>query len=225
MAKDDSELVSFVVPTGNFGNVLAGYYAKRMGLPIDKLVIGTNENDILHRFFSKGEYHRTELIETYSPSMDIQISSNFERYLFDLAGNSAETLQRWMDDFERRGKLTLEGDLLKQAQSDFASARVSDEEIVRTVRDFHLETGYLLDPHTAVGVRAAEKTDLQTPVICLACAHPSKFGETVRKALGTEPELPEELAALEKLETNSKTIPAVTERIKNEILETLAAQS
>ena len=225
VAKDDSELVSFVVPTGNFGNVLAGYYAKRMGLPIDKLVIGTNENDILHRFFSKGEYHRTELIETYSPSMDIQISSNFERYLYDLAGNSAETLQRWMDDFERRGKLTLESDLLKQAQSDFASARVSDEEIVMTIRDFHLETGYLLDPHTAVGVKAVEKTDLQTPVICLACAHPAKFGETVRKALGTEPKLPEELAALEKLETNSKTIPAVTERIKNEILETLAAQS
>ncbi|MDP7047243.1 MAG: threonine synthase [SAR324 cluster bacterium] len=225
VAKDDSELVSFVVPTGNFGNVLAGYYAKRMGLPIDKLVVGTNENDILHRFFSKGEYHRTELIETYSPSMDIQISSNFERYLFDLAGNSAETLQRWMDDFERRGKLTLESDLLKQAQSDFASARVSDEEIVMTIRDFHLETGYLLDPHTAVGVKAVEKTDLQTPVICLACAHPAKFGETVRKALGTEPEPPEELAALEKLETNSKTIPAVTERIKSEILETLAAQS
>ncbi|MED5403056.1 MAG: threonine synthase [SAR324 cluster bacterium] len=224
VAKDDSELVSFVVPTGNFGNVLAGYYAKRMGLPIDKLVVGTNENDILHRFFSKGEYHRTELIETYSPSMDIQISSNFERYLFDLAGNSAETLQRWMDDFERRGKLTLESDLLKQAQSDFASARVSDEEIVRTIRDFHLETGYLLDPHTAVGVKAVEKTDLQTPVICLACAHPAKFGETIRKALGTEPEPPEELAALEKLETNSKTIPAVTERIKSEILETLAAQ-
>jgi threonine synthase len=157
--------------------------------------------------------------------MDIQISSNFERYLYDLAGNSAETLQRWMDDFERRGKLTLESDLLKQAQSDFASARVSDEEIVMTIRDFHLETGYLLDPHTAVGVKAVEKTDLQTPVICLACAHPAKFGETVRKALGTEPEPPEELAALEKLETNSKTIPAVTERIKSEILETLAAQS
>ena len=225
VAKDDSELVSFVVPTGNFGNVLAGYYAKRMGLPIDKLVIGTNENDILHRFFSKGEYHRTELKETYSPSMDIQISSNFERYLFDLADNSAVKLQRWMEDFERTGKLTIEGELLKIAQSDFVSARVGDEEIVRTIRNFHQQTGYLLDPHTAVGVNAAEKTDIQTPVICLACAHPAKFGETIRKALGTEPELPEELAVLENMETNCKTIPAVTERIKNEILETLEAQS
>jgi threonine synthase len=225
VAKDDSEQVSFVVPTGNFGNVLAGFYAKRMGLPIDKLVIGTNENDILHRFFSKGEYHRTELKETYSPSMDIQISSNFERYLFDLAGNSAEKLQHWMEEFDRSGKLTIEGELLKNAQKDFVSARVGDEEIVRTIRDFHQQTGYLLDPHTAVGVKAAEKTELQTPVICLACAHPAKVGETVRTALGPEPELPEELAVLEKLETHSKTIPAVTERIKKEILETLAAQS
>ena len=157
--------------------------------------------------------------------MDIQISSNFERYLFDLIGNSAEKLQHWMKEFDRSGKLTIEGDLLKQAQSDFSSANVSDEEIVRTIRDFHLGTGYLLDPHTAVGVMAAKKTDLQTPVICLACAHPAKFGETIRKALGAELEAPEELAALEKLETNSKTIPAFTERIKNEILETLAAQS
>jgi len=130
-----------------------------------------------------------------------------------------------MEEFDRSGKLTIEGELLKNAQKDFVSARVGDEEIVRTIRDFHQQSGYLLDPHTAVGVKAAEKTDLQTPVICLACAHPAKFGETVRKALGTEPELPEELAVLEKLETHSKTIPAVTERIKKEILETLAAQS
>ena len=223
VAKNCSELVSFVVPTGNFGNVLAGYYAKRMGLPIDKLVIGTNENDILHRFFTKGEYHRTELKETYSPSMDIQISSNFERYLFDLANNSTLKLKRWMTDFERTGKLTIEGELLKIAQSDFVSARVGDEEIVRTIRNFQQQTRYLLDPHSAVGVFAAEKTDIQTPIICLACAHPAKFGKTIQKALGIEPKIPDELAALENMETNCKTIPAVTEKIKNEILETLEA--
>ena len=225
VANDESELVSFVVPTGNFGNVLAGYYAKCMGLPIDKLVIGTNENDILHRFFSKGEYHRAEIIETFSPSMDIQISSNFERYLFNLAGNSAEQLQLWMNNFERTGKLTIEGELLKNAQNDFISARVDDEEIVETIRKFHLQTGYLLDPHTAVGVCAAEKTDIQTPVICLACAHPAKFGETVRKALGNEPELPDELALLDELETHCKTVPADAETIKKVILETLEAKS
>ena len=225
VANDESELVSFVVPTGNFGNVLAGYYAKCMGLPIDKLVIGTNENDILHRFFSKGEYHRAEIIETFSPSMDIQISSNFERYLFNLAGNSAEQLQLWMNNFERTGKLTIEGDLLNNAQNDFISARVDDEEIVETIQKFHLQTGYLLDPHTAVGVCAAEKTDIQTPVICLACAHPAKFGETVRKALGNEPELPDELALLDELETHCKTVPADAETIKKVILETLEAKS
>jgi threonine synthase len=223
VSKDDSELVSFVVPTGNFGNVLAGYYAKRMGLPIDKLVIGTNENDILHRFFSKGEYHRTELKETFSPSMDIQISSNFERYLFDLAGNSTEQLQRWMKDFEQSGKLTIEGDLLKIAQNDFVSASVNDEEIVETIRKFHQQNGYLLDPHTAVGVCAAEKIKIRTPVICLACAHPAKFGETIRKAMGNVPELPDELAVLENLETHCKTVPADPEKIKEVILETLEA--
>jgi threonine synthase len=130
-----------------------------------------------------------------------------------------------MEEFDRSGKLTIEGELLKIAQKDFVSARVGDEEIVRTIRNFHQQTGYLLDPHTAVGVNAAEKTDIQTPVICLACAHPAKFGETIRKALGAEPELPEELAVLENMETNCKTLPAVTESIKNEILETLEAQS
>ena len=225
VTKNDSELVSFVVPTGNFGNVLAGYYAKRMGLPIDKLVIGTNENDILHRFFSTGEYHRTELKQTYSPSMDIQISSNFERYLFDLAGNSPEILKQWMTDFERSGKLTIDGELLKKAQNDFVSACVSDEEIVSTIRNFHQQSGYLLDPHTAVGVCAAENIDLQTQVICLACAHPGKFAETVRKALGNEPEIPEELAALENLETRCKTVSADPESIKKEIVETLDAQN
>ena len=111
VAKDIREQVSFVVPTGNFGNVLAGYYAKSMGLPIDKLIVGTNENDILHRFFSKGKYQSTEVKETLSPSMDIQISSNFERYLFDLAGKSSKQLQLWMDEFEQKRELTLESNL------------------------------------------------------------------------------------------------------------------
>jgi|TARA_B100001250_G_scaffold214346_1_gene183888 threonine synthase len=225
VVKSSHELLSFVVPTGNFGNVLAGYYSKCMGLPIDKLVIGTNENDILHRFFTKGEYHKTELKKTFSPSMDIQISSNFERYLFDLAEKSSEKLQHWMESFELTGKLTIEGEFLKNAQSDFASASVSDEEIIRTIRNFHQQNGYLLDPHTAVGITAAKKADIQTPVTCLACAHPAKFNETVRKALDIEVELPEELAVLKNLETNCKTVPANVEIIKNEILETINKQS
>ena len=223
VTKGESEYVSFAVPTGNFGNVLAGYYAKRMGLPIDKLVIGTNENDILHRFFSKGEYHQAAVKKTLSPSMDIQISSNFERYLYDLAENSAEKLQFWMDYFERNGKLTIEDDLLKKAKTDFVSASVEDGEILEMVRRFHQENGYLLDPHTAVGVRATEKNNIQTPVICLACAHPAKFGQAVREALGRNPELPDELAALKNLKTRSKTVLADPETIKKVMLERLEA--
>jgi len=225
VTRDNSEFVSFAVPTGNFGNVLAGYYARRMGLPIDKLVVGTNENDILHRFFCNGEYKQTEVKETLSPSMDIQISSNFERYLFELAGRSSEQLQFWMDDFESNGKLAFGNDLLKKAQNDFVSALVNDEEILEMVSRFNQENGYLLDPHSAVGVRAAEKNDIQTPVICLACAHPAKFGAAIRKALGSEPELPDELSQLTNLETHSKTVAADPETIKQVVLETLEARS
>ncbi len=225
VTRDNSEFVSFAVPTGNFGNVLAGYYARCMGLPIDKLVVGTNENDILHRFFCNGEYKQTEVKETLSPSMDIQISSNFERYLFELAGRSSEQLQFWMDDFESNGKLAFRNDLLKKAQNDFVSALVNDKEILEMVSRFNQENGYLLDPHSAVGVRAAEKNDIQTPIICLACAHPAKFGDAIRKALGSEPELPDELYQLTNLETRSKTVAADPEMIKQVVLETLEARS
>ena len=223
VTNDIRERVSFVVPTGNFGNVLAGYYAKLMGLPIDKLIVGTNENDILHRFFSRGEYHSTEVKETLSPSMDIQISSNFERYLYDLTGNSSKQLQLWMDEFEQSGELTVESNLQKKAQQDFASARVDDEEILSIIRKFHQDHKYLLDPHSAVGVCAVEKIEIRTPVICLACAHPAKFSMAIRKALGTEPKLPEELASLHNLKTRGKTVPADPEAVKKVMLDTLEA--
>ena len=155
--------------------------------------------------------------------MDIQISSNFERYLYHLAENSAEKLQFWMDYFERNGKLTIEDDLLKKAKTDFVSASVEDGEILEMVRRFHQENGYLLDPHTAVGVRATEKNNIQTPVICLACAHPAKFGQAIREALGSNPELPDELAALENLKTRSTTVLADPETIKKVMLERLEA--
>ena len=223
VTNDIRERVSFVVPTGNFGNVLAGYYAKLMGLPIDKLIVGTNENDILHRFFSRGEYHSKEVKETLSPSMDIQISSNFERYLYDLTGNSSKQLQLWMDEFEQSGELTVESNLQKKAQQDFASARVDDEEILSIIRKFHQDHKYLLDPHSAVGVCTTEKIEIRTPVICLACAHPAKFSMAIRKALGTEPKLPEELASLHNLKTRGKTVSADTEAVKKVMLDTLEA--
>jgi len=221
VSRDIREQVSFVVPTGNFGNVLAGYYAKLMGLPIDKLIVGTNENDILHRFFCSGEYRSTEVKKTLSPSMDIQISSNFERYLYDLAGNSSKELRLWMDEFEQSGKLKVESNMHQKAQQDFASARADDEEVLSVIRRFHQDHKYLLDPHSAVGVCAAEKNEIRTPIISLACAHPAKFSTAIRKALGTEPILPEELANLKNLKTRSKTVPADPEAIKKILLDTL----
>ena len=217
------ERASFVVPTGNFGNVLAGYYSKLMGLPIDKLIVGTNENDILHRFFSKGEYQSTEVKETLSPSMDIQISSNFERYLFHLTGNSSKQLKFWMDEFEKNGKLTVESNLHKKAKQDFSSARVDDEEIISAIRKYHQNHNYLLDPHSAIGVCAAEKIKIRTPVICLACAHPAKFSNVILKSLGNDPILPEALSNLQNLDTRSKTVPANPQAIKKLILDTLEA--
>jgi len=160
VSRNSGEAVNFVVPSGNFGNVLAGHYARQMGLPIHRLVVATNENDILHRFFSKGEYHTAGVRQTLSPSMDIQISSNFERYLFDLSGRSPEQLRRWMQDFQETGCLTIEGERLQTAQATFGSARVDEAGTLRAIRETYEEYGYLLDPHTAVGVEAAKQVEL-----------------------------------------------------------------
>ena len=123
-AGDAGSKVSFSVPTGNFGDILAGYYAKRMGLPVKDLLVATNENDILHRFFTRGEYHKTANLETLAPSMDICVSSNFERYLYHLCGDDSATLKGWMTDFESTGKLTVQGERLEQAREVFKSASV-----------------------------------------------------------------------------------------------------
>tara|TARA_Y100001970_G_C14214163_1_gene848672 strand:- start:954 stop:2363 length:1410 start_codon:yes stop_codon:yes gene_type:complete len=225
ITKSESELVNFVVPTGNFGNILAGYYAKRMGLPIDKLVIGTNENDILHRFFKNGEYNRTELKQTLSPSMDIQVSSNFERYLFYLAGNSFEKLKLWMHTFENTGRFNIGNNLLKVAKKDFISASVKDKEVIKTIQKFHTEFQYILDPHTAVGVCASEKVKIKNPTICLACAHPAKFIDTINNIIGFNPVIPKELANLNHLETKFETVSCDEEFVKKLILNHVKLES
>ncbi len=221
VSRDTGEAVNFVVPSGNFGNVLAGYYAQQMGLPIRRLVVATNENDILHRFFSKGEYHAAGVRQTLSPSMDIQISSNFERYLFDLGGRSPEQLRRWMQDFQETGRLTIDGERLQAAQATFASARVDEAGTLRAIRDTYEDHGYLLDPHTAVGVGAAQQVELEGPVVCLACAHPAKFGSAVQKAAGTTPEMPPPLAELEHLETRCAVLPAQADAVREHITQAL----
>ena len=192
--------VSFSVPTGNFGNVYAAYAARRMGLPIDRLIIGSNSNDILHRFFSSGEMAMAPVVPTISPAMDIQISSNFERFLFDLVDQDAEALGAAMQTFRAERRFAVTETQLTRARAEFASGRADEEETAATMARTYRETGHLIDPHTAVGLTAGRKSASadasDTPVVSLACAHPAKFGDAVRRAAGLEPPIPERLAAV-----------------------------
>jgi len=214
--KDKSiEKVNFSVPTGNYGDILAGYYCKLMGLPIDKLVVATNENDILHRFFTNGEYHREPIAESISPSMDICVSSNFERYLYHLAGNDAETLAGWMREFEATKKLTISGDLLKKAQDDFLSGRADTAMTLATISSYYKEHNYLLCPHSAVGVSVIHQLGLNNgATVCLATAHPGKFPAAVQRAVSPLPAPPKELAALSKLKTRRTELPNDLEKVQ-----------
>lgn len=189
--------VNFSVPTGNFGDILAGHYSKRMGLPVGKLIVATNENDILHRFFTKGEYHRFGIEKTISPSMDICVSSNFERYLFHLAGDDPTTLASWMKAFEATGKLTITGKKLEQARSDFLSARANTEMTLQTIKEYHEKYDYMLCPHSAVGVSAVHQlNEVNSATVCLATAHDAKFPAACKRAVDPLPSPPPELAAV-----------------------------
>ncbi len=176
--------VSFSVPTGNFGDIFAGYLAKKMGLPIDQLVIATNSNDILHRCISHNDHSKQDLVHSLSPSMDIMVSSNFERMLFDLHGKDGAVIRQLMDEFKETGHLRLGDSALNEARALFSSYRLNDDETIDVIRDVFESTEYLLDPHTAIGVQAARKTRTHTdiPMVCLATAHPAKFPDAVIKA-------------------------------------------
>jgi len=185
---------SFVVPTGNFGNIFAGFAALQMGLPIAKLAAATNSNNAVHRFFTEGVIIPTAMQSTLSPSMDIQVPSNLERLLFTLAGEDGAALRAIMAARDLRVTPLALG----QARQYFTSATIDDATTLQTIKQTHQETAYLLDPHTAVGVAAAKKLarELPDPVICLGCAHPAKFPETIAKALGKTMPLPPAVTAL-----------------------------
>lgn len=190
--------VNFSVPTGNFGDIYAGYLAHRMGLPINNLVIATNRNDVLHRMLTTGTYERQAIEASLSPSMDISVSSNFERLLFDLYDRDAEQIAQLMRDFAQ-GHITLSDQALSKAQALFSSARIDDEATCEEIRLIWERTGQLIDPHTAIGTRAArlcaDKAD--GPMVTLSTAHPAKFPAAVAKAeTGQVPELPRHLADL-----------------------------
>lgn len=188
--------VSFAVPTGNFGNVLAAYVGRKMGLPIGRLIVGCNQNDILDRFFRTGKMSAQTVMPTIAPSMDIQISSNFERYLFELLDRDGEKLTSVMDQFRATGSFGLDSDALDRARQDFASHRLDDDGIGQTISAVKAKTGMVIDPHTAVGVAAAQAEDVDGPVVALACAHPAKFPDAVEAACGVRPGLPDHMADL-----------------------------
>jgi len=190
--------VSFVVPTGNFGDIFAGYVARRMGLPIERLVIASNVNDILPRTLESGAYEMRNVVATTSPSMDIQISSNFERYLFEASGRDAGLIGAKMDELRATRRFDL-GPLKDKLRQDFAAAAATEDDVAGAIRRLHSECGYLVDPHTACGVVAAERvlgSGGGTPQIVLATAHPAKFPDAMLKITGERPALPARLADL-----------------------------
>lgn len=187
MASTGAKQLRFAVPTGNFGDVLAGYYAAQMGLPISKLVLATNENDILARFFNRGVYSVGKVVPTISPSMDIQVASNFERYLFDKVGRDAGRLRGLMADFKKSGSLSVPVAPGGVVDDLFVAGVGTTEKTLAVIKRYYTEHGYLLDPHTAVGVYVAEQhMDRNEPMICLATAHPAKFPQAIHDAVGAD---------------------------------------
>ncbi|MHC8510189.1 MAG: threonine synthase [Rhodospirillales bacterium] len=211
--------VRFCVPTGNFGNVLAGYIAKQMGAPISGLIAASNANDILARFLETGVMERREVVKTISPSMDIQISSNFERLLFDVLERDGARTAALLAEFRKTGRFAVSADALADIRKTFTGARFDDAETSAVIQRVYGETGYLLDPHTAVGAGAAEKyLDADdSPVVTLATAHPAKFPDAVDAASGVRPALPPHLADLYDRPERKTTLDADLTAVKDVI--------
>jgi threonine synthase len=173
--------------------VYAGYLSKKMGLPINKLIVATNQNDILHRAISRGKYEAETVLETNSPSMDIQIASNFERLIYDLNDFDDHETQKIMSGIKKDGKYIISKDKMEKINKDFLSASMSEEEILDTIKEVHIKYDIILDPHSAIGFGSLNKVNLEGNNIVLATAHPCKFPEAIDKSIGIKPNLPDEL--------------------------------
>jgi threonine synthase len=218
MERTGCQSVAFAVPTGNFGDIFAGYLAARMGLPVARLILATNENDILARFFNTGVYARGPVTATISPSMDIQVASNFERYLYYRLGESGAEVRRAMEAFAARGALTVPAAPGQPVDRLFAAGAGDTASTLATIRWLYEEHGYLADPHTAVGVHVARtRADPAAPVVCLATAHPAKFAEAVRDALGRDLARHPALEALQGRPTRVQVLPAAAEAVRHYI--------
>jgi threonine synthase len=211
-----AERVQFSVPTGNFGDVFAGYLAVRMGLPVSRLILATNENDILARYFKTGIYRCGEVAATLSPSMDIQVASNFERYLYYRAGEDPSRVCAWMRTFAASGELDLSGEPAADASSSCLCAGAGDTQAtLETIREYDARHGYLLDPHTAVGVAVGRRLRAAgEPLICLATAHPAKFGDAIGRALGRDAAHHPLIDALRDLPTRCEVLPNDVETVR-----------
>jgi len=201
--------VSFTVPTGNFGDIFAGYAAMKMGLPVDKLIVATNVNDILARTLETGRYEKRGVTATISPSMDIQVSSNFERLLSEVCGRDGAAVRRMMNQLAQSGSFTIEDGPLGEMRAVFGAGRCNEEETAATIAGLWNEAGYLLDPHTAIGVHVAKfHDDASVPMVVLGTAHPAKFPDAVEKASGVRPELPENLKNMMAAEERQQVLAA-----------------
>lgn len=202
--------IAFTVPTGNFGDVYSGYVAARMGLPVDRLVVATNTNDILARTFATGTYEIRDVVATMSPSMDIQVSSNFERLLFDATDRDAASVRTLMASLAQSRRFVVSAQALKELRTLFSANRADEQECAAEIRAWMKEANYCVDPHTAIALAVAEKEtrDASVPMVVLSTAHPAKFPAAVKAACGVEPPLPDWLADLPKRKERVTVLPA-----------------
>ncbi len=219
LIEDKDRPINFSVPTGNFGDVYAGYLAKKMGLPINKLIVATNQNDILHRAISKGSYEVEKVAETISPSMDIQIASNFERLIYDLNnGEDTETIKA-MNDIKEKGKYIIDQEKLDKINTNFLSSKMSEDEILKTIELVYKKFDVVLDPHSAIGYGAFDKVNISGNNIVLATAHPCKFPDAIKNAINLNAELPKELIYILNEKENYKIIENNIDEVKKHIKE------
>ena len=219
LVEDKDRPLNFSVPTGNFGDVYAGYLAKKMGLPINKLVVATNQNDILHRAISKGSYEVEKVTETISPSMDIQIASNFERLIYDLNDCDDAKTTNAMKDIREKGKYIIDQERLNKINTDFLSSKMSEEEVLETIKKVHDKFDIVLDPHSAIGYGAFDKVNLSGNNIVLATAHPCKFPDAIKNAINLKAELPKELMYILNEKENFDIIDNNIDKVKQHIKE------
>jgi threonine synthase len=206
--------INFSVPTGNFGDVYAGYLSKKMGLPINKLVVATNKNDILHRAISNGKYVTETVLETNSPSMDIQIASNFERLIYDLNNHDDVETKNVMTTIKEKGKYIISKEIIKIIKKDFISASIDEVEVLNIIKEVYVKYKIILDPHSAIGFGALKKVELEGTNIVLATAHPCKFPDTIVRSVNVKPNLPNELKYILGEKENYDIISNDQEKIK-----------